>query len=154
MKNSNNNNVLSKKNKSVLRIAASAKPVLLLLVVTSLTVPVMFSSLPLAAADEKADCDKSGGTLVTNAAGQSHCFVTLEPICNKLPAGDVVPDPELCLKSGGIVSNPISVGDEIAATVEDTLEEIMPVVSDGDKISESVRNTLEEIMPLITDGND
>src|SRR5215212_10857008 len=143
MKNSNNNNVLSKKNKSVLRIAASAKPVLLLLIVTSLTVPVMFSSLPLAAADEKADCDKSGGTLVTNAAGQSHCFVTLEPICNKLPPGEVVPDPELCLKSGGIVNNPISVADEIAELVEDTLNEVAPVISDGDHVAEAVRDTVE-----------
>jgi hypothetical protein len=173
MKNSNNNNVLSKKNKSVLRIAAAAKPVLLLLIVTSLTVPVMFSSLPLAAADAKADCEKNGGKyVVTN--GKDHCFVTIEPDCHKLPPGEVVPDPELCLKSGGVVNNPISVGDEIAEIVEDTLNEIMPViidgnlltdqedgsddeiipvVSDGNLISESVRNTVNGVMPVVTDGN-
>jgi len=151
MKNSNNNNVLSRKNKSVLRIAA-AKPVLLLLIVTSLTVPVMFSSLPLAAADAKADCEKNGGKyIVTN--GKDHCFVTIEPDCHKLPPGEVVPDPELCLKSGGVVNNPISIGDDIAEIVEDTLNGFGPVVTDGNLISESVRNTVNGIMPIITDGD-
>jgi hypothetical protein len=85
--------------------AAPAKLVLMLLIVTSLTVPITLSSLPLAAADEKADCEKSGGTYQVKD-GNSHCFVTLEPDCYKMPAGEVVPDPELCLKPGGISNDP------------------------------------------------
>jgi hypothetical protein len=116
---------------------------LLLLIVSMLTVPVMLFSAPLAAADVKADCEKDGGTYVVNAAGHGHCYVRLEPDCHKLPAGEVVPDPELCLK-GGIVNNPISNGNDIAEIVEDTLNEVMSVVSDGnDRISEAVREALE-----------
>ena len=83
---------------------AAAKLALLLLIVTSLTVPIMLSSLPLAAADEKADCEKSGGTYQVKD-GNSHCFVTIEPDCFKMPHMEV-PDPELCLKPGGISNDP------------------------------------------------
>jgi hypothetical protein len=84
---------------------AAAKLALLLLIVTSLTVPVMLSSLPLAAADVVADCEKSGGKYVVKN-GQGHCFVTIEPDCYKMPPGDVVPDPELCLKAVEISNDP------------------------------------------------
>jgi hypothetical protein len=118
-----------------------------------LTVPIMLFSAPLAAADVVSDCKDSGGTYVVNAAGQGHCFVTLEPICHKLPPGEVVPDPELCIKSGGIANDPIFDINDISETVEDTVDEFMPVVVDGDKIAESVQDTLDGIVVVISDGD-
>jgi hypothetical protein len=85
---------------------AAAKLVLLFLIVTSLIVPVMLSSLPLAAAvDVVADCKNSGGTWVVNARGEGNCVVELPSDCFKLSREDV-PDPELCLKSGGVSTDP------------------------------------------------
>lgn len=135
--------VMVKKHRQAYRTVATLP--LLLLIVSLLTVPVLLFSAPLAAADVKADCEKDGGTFVVNAAGQSHCFVTLQPDCHKLPPGEVVPDPELCLKPGGIVNDPIFDVNDIAETVEDTLDEVMPVVFDDDRISESVREALERV---------
>jgi|GEM_PF-4861915 len=104
---------------------------LLLLIASMLTVPIMLFSAPLAAADVVSDCKDSGGTYVVNAAGQGHCFVTLQPDCIKLPPGETVPDPELCLKPGGIANDPIFDMNDISAQVEDILNEVMPVVTDG-----------------------
>lgn len=132
-----------------------------------LTVPIMLFSAPLAAADVVSDCKDSGGTYVVNAAGQGHCFVTLQPDCIKLPPGETVPDPELCLKPGGIANDPIFDMNDISAEVEDTLDEFMPiitdgnlltsefgpVVTDGDKIAESVQDTLDRIVVGISDGD-
>ena len=126
---------------------------LLLLIVSMLTVPVMLFSAPLAAADIVADCEKSGGKYVVKN-GQGHCFVTIEPDCHKLPPGEVVPDPELCLKPGGIANNPIFNGNDIADTVEDTLDEVMPVITDGDDISEAVVDSLNGLIRVVSDSND
>jgi hypothetical protein len=111
----------------------------------------MLFSAPLAAADVVSDCKDSGGTYVVNAAGQGHCFVPLEPICNTLPPMEVPDDPELCIRPGGIANDPIFDVSDISADVEDTLDEIVPVVVDGNLISESVRDNLDE---FITDVND
>ena len=113
----------------------------------------MLFSAPLAAADVVSDCKDSGGTYVVNAAGQGHCFVTIEPDCHKLPPGEVVPDPELCIKSGGIANDPIFDINDIAAEVEDTVDEFKPVVVDGDKIAELVQDTLDGIVVVISDGD-
>jgi hypothetical protein len=106
---------------------------LLLLIASMLTVPIMLFSAPLAAADVVSDCKDSGGTYVVNAAGQGHCFVPLEPICHKFPAMEN-PDPEDCLKSGGIANDPIFDMMDISAQVDDILDEVMPVIVDGDRI--------------------
>ena len=119
-----------KKHRQAYRTAARLP--LLLLIASMLTVPIMLFSAPLAAADVVSDCKDSGGTYVVNAAGQGHCFVTLEPTCNKLPPGEVVPDPELCIKSGGIANDPIFDIPDISAQVDDILNEVMPGISDGD----------------------
>ena len=119
-----------KKRRQAYRTAARLP--LLLLIASMLTVPIMLFSAPLAAADVVSDCKASGGTYVVNAAGQGNCFVTIEPDCHKLPPGEVVPDPELCIKSGGIANDPIFDIPDIAAQVDDILNEVMPVVSDGD----------------------
>ena len=125
----------------------AARLPLLLLIASMLTVPIMLFSAPLAAADVVSDCKDSGGTYVVNAAGQGHCFVTLEPTCHKLPPGEVVPDPELCIKSGGIANDPIFDIPDIAGTVEGTLNEVMPVISDGNL------PTSEGVAPIIVDGD-
>jgi hypothetical protein len=127
---------------------------LLVLIASMLTVPIMLFSAPLAAADVVSDCKDSGGTYVVNAAGQGHCFVTLEPICNKLPPGEVVPDPELCLKTGGIANDPIFDMNDISAQVDDILNEVVPVITDGNEIAESVQDTLDGIVVVTSDGND
>lgn len=140
-----------KKHRQAYRTAATLP--LLLLIVSMLTIPVMLFSAPLAAADVVSDCKDSGGTYVVNVAGQGHCFVTIEPDCHKLPPGEVVPDPELCLKPGGIVNNPIFDVNDIAETVEGTLNEVMPVIVDGDNIAESVQDTLDGIGVVRSDGD-
>ncbi|HEX2170000.1 MAG TPA: hypothetical protein VHF65_06850 [Nitrososphaera sp.] len=131
----------------------AARLPLLLLIASMLTVPVMLFSAPLAAADVVSDCKDSGGTYVVNAAGQGHCFVTIEPDCHKLPPGEVVPDPELCIKSGGIANDPIFDINDISAEVEDIVDEFTPVVVDGDQIAESVQDTLDGIGVRISDGD-
>lgn len=131
----------------------AARLPILLLIVSMLTVPVLLFSAPLAAADVVSDCKDSGGTYVVNAAGQGHCFATIEPDCIKLPPGEVVPDPELCLKPGGIANDPIFDINDIAGTVEGTLNEVMPVIVDSDKIAESVQDTLDGIGIGISDGD-
>jgi hypothetical protein len=103
---------------------------ILLLIASMLTVPIMLFSAPLAAADVVSDCKASGGTYVVNAAGQGNCLVTIEPDCHKLPPMEV-PDPELCLKSGGIANDPIFDMNDISAQVDDILNEVMPVITDG-----------------------
>jgi hypothetical protein len=129
--------MMLKKHRQAYRTAARLP--LLLLIVSMLTVPIMLYSAPLAAADAKADCEKSGGKyVVTN--GKDHCFVTIEPDCYKLPPGEVVPDPELCLKPGGIVNNPIFDANDIAETVKDNLNEV-------------VQDTLDGIVGVISDGD-
>jgi hypothetical protein len=130
----------------------AARLPLLLLIVSMLTVPIMLFSAPLAAADVVADCKNSGGTYVVNDRGVGQCLVTVEPICHKLPHMEV-PDPELCLKSGGIINIPIVDGNLIASEVEDTVEGIGPIVVDGNLISEAVRDSVEGIVPIITDDN-
>jgi hypothetical protein len=140
-----------KKHRQAYRTAGTLP--LLLLIVSMLTIPVMLLSAPLAAADVVSDCKDSGGTYVVNAAGQGHCFVTIEPDCHKLPPGEVVPDPELCLKPGGIVNNRIFDVNDITETVEGTLNEVMPVIVDGDKIAESVQDTLDGMGVVRSDGD-
>jgi hypothetical protein len=140
-----------KKHRQAYRTAARLP--LLLLIVSMLTVPIMLFSTPLAEADVVSDCKDSGGTYVVNAAGQGHCFVTLEPTCHKLPPGEVVPDPELCIKSGGIANDPIFDIPDIAGTVEDTVDEFTPVIVDGDKIAESVQDILDGIGVVGSDGD-
>lgn len=132
-----------KKHRQVYGTAATLP--LLLLIASMLTVPIMLFSAPLAAADVVSDCKDSGGTYVVNAAGQGHCFVIIEPDCIKLPPGEVVPDPELCLRPGGIANDPIFDIPDIAGTVEGTLNEVMPVIVDRDCIAESVQDTLDGI---------
>jgi hypothetical protein len=131
----------------------AARLPLLLLIASMLTVPVMLFSAPLAAADVVSDCKDSGGTYVVNAAGQGHCLVTIEPDCHKLPPGEVVPDPELCIKSGGIANDPIFDINDISAEVEDIVDEFTPVVVDGDQIAESVQDTLDGIGVRISNGD-
>jgi hypothetical protein len=92
-----------KKHRQAYRTATTLP--LLLLIISLLTLPAMLFSAPLAAADVVSDCKDGGGTYVVNAAGQGQCYVTVEPICHKMPHMEV-PDPELCLKSGGIINNP------------------------------------------------
>jgi hypothetical protein len=118
-----------KKHRQAYRTAG--KLPLLLLIVSMLTVPIMLFSAPLAAADVVSDCKDSGGTYVVNAAGQGHCFVTVEPTCHKLTPMEV-PDPELCLKSGGIVKDPIFDLPNIAESVQDTLDGIGAGIADRD----------------------
>ena len=47
-----------------------------------------------------------------------------------------MPDPELCLRPGGIANDPIFDVNDIAGTVEDTSNEVMSLIVDGDKIAE------------------
>jgi hypothetical protein len=96
--------IMLKKHKQAYRTAATLP--LLLLIVSMLTVPVMLFSAQLAAADVVADCKNSGGKYVVNDRGVGQCLVTIEPDCHKMSPGEVVPDPELCLKPGGISNNP------------------------------------------------
>jgi hypothetical protein len=113
----------------------------------------MLLSATFAAVDVVSDCKDSGGTYVVNAAGQGNCFVTIEPDCHKLPPGEVMADPELCIKSGGIANDPIFDINDIAETVDDTLNEVMPVIVDGDKTAESIQDTLDGIVVVISDGD-
>jgi hypothetical protein len=83
--------------------AAAAKLVLLLLIVTSLTVPIMLSSLPLAAADAQTDCEKAGGKYVSANGG--HCFTELPTdTCKMSKMDETDPQPEICLREPSGVS--------------------------------------------------
>jgi hypothetical protein len=82
---------------------AAAKLVLLLLIVTSLTVPIMLSSLPLAAADAQTDCEKAGGKYVSANGG--HCFTELPTdTCKMSKMDETDPQPEICLREPSGVS--------------------------------------------------
>ena len=88
-----------KKHRQAQHRAAATLP-LLLLITTSLTVPLMLFSAPLAAARTAAeDCEASGGTWVQRG-DNGFCFRTLEPIVCTLPPIPEVPDPPFC---GGLI---------------------------------------------------
>jgi hypothetical protein len=132
---------------------ATAKLALLLLIVTSLTVPVMLSSLPLAAADVVADCEKGGGKYVVKN-GQGHCFVTIEPDCHKMPPGEVVPDPELCLKPGGISNNPTPSACSTTEGGTNTTAGRAPAAGEGNQSTTSeLRMQIEEACIAIQTGD-
>jgi hypothetical protein len=71
-------------------------------VVISLTASMMLSSLTLAAAAPKDDCEKGGGKWVARGdKGDGFCYTTLEPEHCTMPRIEV-PDPEFC----GISTDP------------------------------------------------
>ena len=75
-------------------------------VVISLTASMMLSSLTLAAAAPKDDCEKGGGKWVARGdKGDGFCYTTLEPEhCTMSPIE--VPDPEFCGISTGPTPTP------------------------------------------------
>ena len=109
--------------------AAAATLPLLLLIITSLTVPLMLFSAPLAAARTAAeDCEASGGTWVQRG-DNGFCFRTLEPIVCTLPPIPEVPDPPLECR-GGVIVDPDN-DEDFSAEILDFAFDVADVDRDG-----------------------
>ena len=113
------------------RAASAATLPLLLLIITSLTVPLMLFSAPSAAARTAAeDCEASGGTWVQRG-DNGFCFRTLEPIVCTLPPIPEVPDPPLECRGGVIVAPDIDEEEDFSAEILDFAFDVADVDRDG-----------------------